>query len=60
LYNKLNEHSLTHVPEDTLEDQHNYRNDTITLPDGRALGYLELGAPQGQPLIIMHGMPGSR
>jgi pimeloyl-ACP methyl ester carboxylesterase len=43
-----------------LEDQHNYRNDTITLPDGRALGYLELGAPQGQPLIIMHGMPGSR
>jgi hypothetical protein len=43
-----------------LEDQHNYRNHTITLPDGRTLGYLELGTPQGQPLVIMHGMPGSR
>ncbi len=33
---------------------------TIELPDGRRLGYAELGDPNGTPLFIFHGTPGSR
>ncbi len=33
---------------------------TFTLPDGRRLGYTELGDPDGFPLFIFHGTPGSR
>lgn len=36
------------------------RSHTIQLPDGRTLGYLELGEPQGRPIMILHGLPGSR
>lgn len=32
----------------------------IALPDGRALGYRELGDPQGKPVLFFHGWPGSR
>lgn len=32
----------------------------ITLPDGRRLGFSELGDPAGAPIIHHHGMPGSR
>jgi len=33
---------------------------TITLPDGRTLGYADYGDPEGIPLIGFHGTPGSR
>ena len=33
---------------------------TITLPDGRLLGYREYGAPGGVPVLFFHGIPGSR
>lgn len=37
------------------------RSDQIlTRPDGRWLGYAELGDPQGRPLFFFHGTPGSR
>ncbi|KAJ6440068.1 alpha/beta-Hydrolase [Purpureocillium lavendulum] len=33
---------------------------TITLPDGRALGFAEYGDPAGAPLLYFHGFPSSR
>jgi len=32
----------------------------IHLPGGRALGYAEYGPPDGPPLFLFHGLPGSR
>jgi len=32
---------------------------TITLPDGRSLGVAELGDPDGFPVVVHHGTPGS-
>lgn len=32
----------------------------LRLADGRCLGYAEYGAPDGQPVIVLHGTPGSR
>ncbi|HET7523582.1 MAG TPA: alpha/beta hydrolase [Acidimicrobiales bacterium] len=32
----------------------------VTLRDGRALSYMELGDPHGFPILHHHGMPGSR
>ncbi len=36
------------------------RDDSISLPDGRRLAYACWGAPEGTPLLWMHGWPGSR
>jgi pimeloyl-ACP methyl ester carboxylesterase len=33
---------------------------SLTLRDGRKLGYSDLGDPEGTPLFYAHGMPGSR
>ncbi|MEM8931047.1 MAG: alpha/beta hydrolase, partial [Acidobacteriota bacterium] len=33
---------------------------SMHLPDGRRLGYVELGDADGLPLIFFHGTPGSR
>lgn len=33
---------------------------TFTLPDGRILGYAQYGSPTGRPVIVCHGIPGSR
>lgn len=33
---------------------------TIDLSDGRQLGYAEYGPPDGGPLVLFHGTPGSR
>jgi pimeloyl-ACP methyl ester carboxylesterase len=33
---------------------------TITLRDGRRLGYLDYGDPQGRPIFLFHGFNGSR
>lgn len=32
----------------------------VTLPDGRRLAYAEYGDPDGTPVLVFHGMPGSR
>lgn len=45
---------------ETEESQKRRYNQTITLPDGRKLGYAEAGSPTGYPLLIFHGFPGSR
>jgi len=36
------------------------RSSTITLRDGRQLGYSDLGSPTGTPIFALHGTPGSR
>jgi len=33
---------------------------TVTLRDGRRLGYAECGDPAGDPLVLCHGFPNSR
>ena len=33
---------------------------TVTLPDGRRLGYADCGDPDGDPLVVCHGFPNSR
>ena len=33
---------------------------TVALPDGRALAFVECGAPEGRPVFSFHGLPGSR
>lgn len=43
----------------TLRQQTN-KNQTITLVDGRMLGFAEYGLPEGKPLLWFHGLPGSR
>ncbi|MDF1678722.1 MAG: alpha/beta hydrolase [Legionellaceae bacterium] len=35
-------------------------NMTLTLPDGRTLGYAAYGEPTGCPVFYFHGFPGSR
>jgi pimeloyl-ACP methyl ester carboxylesterase len=39
---------------DPIEDR------TLRLRDGRTLGYAQYGAPDGQPVFVFHGSPGSR
>lgn len=34
--------------------------ETVSLPDGRKLAYAEYGDPGGDPVVFMHGTPGSR
>lgn len=36
------------------------RDTVVRLPDGRQLGYTEYGDPQGAPVFLFHGTPGSR
>jgi pimeloyl-ACP methyl ester carboxylesterase len=36
------------------------REGTVRLPDGRSIGWLEEGAPDGFPVFAFHGLPGSR
>ncbi|OGM45028.1 hydrolase [Aspergillus bombycis] len=33
---------------------------TLTLSDGRTLGFAEYGSPQGKPLLYFHGLPACR
>ena len=32
----------------------------LRLEKGRRIGFAEYGAPEGQPVIVLHGTPGSR
>jgi pimeloyl-ACP methyl ester carboxylesterase len=34
--------------------------ETVDLPDGRRLGFAEVGDPAGAPLLYFHANPGSR
>lgn len=36
------------------------RDDVVTLQDGRRLAYAQWGADDGRPVVLLHGMPGSR
>jgi hypothetical protein len=36
------------------------REATVTLSDGRVLGYAEHGDPEGAPIIYNHPLPGAR
>lgn len=36
------------------------RGGTLTRPGGRTLRYAEYGAPEGRPVLFLHGTPGSR
>lgn len=38
----------------------NDTSDTITLPDGRKLGYAQYGSLTGKAMLYLHGLPGSR
>lgn len=42
------------------QTQPDARNQTITLRDGRTLGYAEYGERTGAPVLFFHGTPGSR
>ncbi|MCB0977743.1 MAG: alpha/beta hydrolase [Acidimicrobiales bacterium] len=33
---------------------------SVSLPDGRRLGFAEFGVPEGTPIIWLHGTPGAR
>ena len=33
---------------------------SVALPDGRELGYAETGDPEGEPLLVFHGVPSGR
>ncbi|OAL33846.1 hypothetical protein AYO20_06857 [Fonsecaea nubica] len=35
-------------------------SDTLVLPDGRKLGYVQFGSPTGRAIFFLHGHPGSR
>ncbi|GJD03116.1 hypothetical protein ColKHC_11941 [Colletotrichum higginsianum] len=35
-------------------------SDTLTLPDGRKIGYAQFGLATGKPVFYCHGLPGSR
>jgi hypothetical protein len=49
----------------TTSQENRYRLDngtseTLTLPDGRKLGYAQYGLPTGKAILYQHGFPGSR
>src|ERR1700712_1442651 len=51
------------LPDSTTHSQFRYDNDssaTLTLPDGRKLGYAQYGDLTGRPILYQHGIPGSR
>ncbi|ODR98371.1 hypothetical protein AUC68_07960 [Methyloceanibacter methanicus] len=42
---------------DTIADR---STRVLQLADGRRIGYAEYGAPDGHPVVVLHGTPGSR
>jgi pimeloyl-ACP methyl ester carboxylesterase len=48
------------VPPETLVSEQRSPDRTVTLRDGRRLGYTEFGDPAGRPLLYFHGWPSSR
>ncbi|KAK2806368.1 hypothetical protein FQN51_007412 [Onygenales sp. PD_10] len=52
-------------PAESEPPKQNFRLDndssaTLTLPDGRKLGYAQYGSLTGRPIFYLHGLPGSR
>lgn len=45
---------------DTRSTTRDFQSKQLTLPDGRRLGYLELGSATGEPVFYCHGFPASR
>ncbi len=43
-----------------MESNMQVRENSITLRDGRRMSYAEYGDPDGQPVFLIHGIPGSR
>jgi len=59
----IEEHGTTAHEEDTRRCRYplgNDTSDTLTLPDGRKLGYAQYGSPSGHAIFYHHGLPGSR
>jgi len=50
---------LTSEPPKSRFRLDNDSSDTLTLPDGRKLGYAQYGSLTGQPILYLHGLPGS-
>ncbi|KIW04740.1 uncharacterized protein PV09_04469 [Verruconis gallopava] len=48
------------VTKPAASDQDGDLSYTITLPDGRKLGYAVYGSPEGKPILLHHGLAGSR
>ncbi len=57
---QYDEESLSNQPDVGRLSEHLVSTKTIVLPDGRILGYSECGDPNGRPLFVFHGWPGSR
>jgi len=47
-------------PAETRRPGRPLRDSSTHLPDGRLLAYAEWGDPNGRPVFLFHGMPGSR
>jgi pimeloyl-ACP methyl ester carboxylesterase len=43
-----------------VAEYHSGWSKTLQLPDGRTVGYVDAGEPNAFPVIIIHGLPGSR
>jgi len=55
--------TTTHEEGNTRECRYplgNDTSDTLTLPNGRKLGYAQYGSPSGHAIFYHHGLPGSR
>ncbi|PVH91920.1 alpha/beta hydrolase fold protein [Periconia macrospinosa] len=52
--------ALTDEPPKSRFRTDNDSSDTLTLPDGRKLGYAQYGSLMGRPIFFLHGLPGSR
>ncbi|CAK7224504.1 hypothetical protein SBRCBS47491_005574 [Sporothrix bragantina] len=50
--------TTTTTPTTATDVEHD--SQTVTLPDGRKLGFAEYGAPNGNPVIYLHGFPSNR
>lgn len=44
----------------SIDPQASFRTETHRLPDGRTLAYAAVGDPDGAPVLVHHGTPGSR
>ncbi|SMO33302.1 alpha/beta fold hydrolase [Halorubrum cibi] len=45
---------------DAADEDPGLRTDAVDLPDGRELAYSVCGPPDGSPVVLHHGTPGSR
>jgi alpha-beta hydrolase superfamily lysophospholipase len=63
LYKIVSHHSTmfqSPVSSPSSPPEENKTSSTLTLPDGRKLGYSQYGSLTGRPVILHHGLAGSR